>query len=138
MQFALSAAYPGTRQDWLAIPAIIFYALFAIMAFGMAVQKSMKTGINSFEFWFEVAGFLWRAAYLSAFICSPAYSDVVSVQNTALWFMILDIVFALWISAHFFKYKGIDVSFSFSADASEYSALPATNTSNALSQLRSK
>lgn len=138
--FALSAAYPGSRQDWLAIPAIIFYALFAVMSFAMAVHKSMEknsqSSITSFHFWFEVAGFLWRAAYLSAFICSPAYADVVSVEHTALWFMILDIVFSLWVSAHFYKVKGINMSSVFSADSTEYNALPASNTSAALSQLR--
>merc|ERR1711959_573743 len=129
---ALSAASPGSRQDWLAIPAIIFYALFAVMSFAMAVHKSMEknsqSSITSFHFWFEVAGFLWRAAYLSAFICSPAYADVVSVEHTALWFMILDIVFSLWVSAHFYKVKGINMSSVFSADSTEYNALPASNT----------
>lgn len=139
--FALTAAYSGSRSDWLSVPGIIFYSLFAVISFATTVRKSMKNsdkyGINRFPFWFEVSGFLWRGAYLSAFICSPAFADVVSVQNTALWFMILDIVFALWIGTHYIKnIEDINFTDMFSADAAEYSALPASNTSTALSQLR--
>jgi len=142
--FALTAAYSGPRDEWLSVPGIIFYSIFAVINFIVVIQRSMDPdekdfNLGSFDFWFEMAGFLWRGAYLSAFICSPAFADVVSVQNTALWFMILDIVFALWISAHFVKRAESGDNrdlFEMSADSASYNALPASNTSTALSALR--
>ena len=83
--FALTAAYSGPRDEWLSVPGIIFYSIFAVINFIVVIQRSMDEkeadfNLGSFDFWFEMAGFLWRGAYLSAFICSPAFADVVSVQ----------------------------------------------------------
>merc|ERR1711871_1611768 len=114
---AVASMYPGSRVEWIALPAIAAFSVHLVYQVVIFFGKSFRTfsgevydGNNSAKYdfygkiggeWNPAKGMLFHVlmalihiAYLLAFILSNSYTKELDTRQTALFFMILDLTMA--------------------------------------------
>ena len=140
--FALCAQNGGashSRISVVALPSIVFYGISVAFQFYVwvwpMIQRKEFGRDNIITEVLLAANVLWSAAYVCAFALGPAFGDLVSSYHTAVWFFVLDIVYAIHVTTSMFWGTHARVMADLTAEAatggqtgSTYTAMSATQS----------